>query len=331
MKILDAAYETLKEMGRPLHSRDLTERMIASGRWDSESDEREKSVIGRISMDIREQGKQSRFKRTRPGWYALNVPTPPNPPAPAGPQPKLNHLTFLDAAEQVLQEAGRHLHFKEITKRALDQDLIVSYGPTPEHSMNAAIGREIKQRLMRGEVQRFRRVGKGFIDLEESDEILQRIQRHNNRIRAELLEQLHQIDPTEFEHLIGRLLEALDFIEVSVTSKSNDSGIDVLGTLVVGNVVKIKMAVQVKRWKKKKNIQAPIVQQVRGSLRVHEQGLIITTSDFSPGARREAESPNASPVALMNGQELINLMIEHQILVHREPHHLLRLGDPDDE
>jgi restriction system protein len=35
-------------------------------------------------------------------------------------------------------------------------------------------------------------------------------------------------------------------------------------------------------------VQAPVVQQVRGSLGAHEQGLIITTSDFSTGARSEA-------------------------------------------
>jgi len=36
------------------------------------------------------------------------------------------------------------------------------------------------------------------------------------------------------------------------------------------------MAGQVKRWKR--NVQAPMVRQVRGSLGTHEQGLIITTS-----------------------------------------------------
>ena len=69
------------------------------------------------------------------------------------------------------------------------------------------------------------------------------------------------------------------------------------GTLVVGDVIRTRMAVQVKRWKH--NVQAPIVQQVRGSLGTHEQGLIITTSDFSAGAREEAARPDAVPVGLM--------------------------------
>jgi len=38
------------------------------------------------------------------------------------------------------------------------------------------------------------------------------------------------------------------------------------------------------------------------SLLTHDQGLIITTSGFSPGARREAKPSDAVPVALMNGE-----------------------------
>ena len=90
------------------------------------------------------------------------------------------------------------------------------------------------------------------------------------------------MDPGDFEELIGTLLTKLGFEDVEVTARSNDGGIDVRGTLVTGDVIRTRMAVQVKRWKA--NVQTPIVQQVRGSLGTHEQGLIITTSDFSKGA-----------------------------------------------
>ena len=69
-----------------------------------------------------------------------------------------------------------------------------------------------------------------------------------------------------------------------MTPASGDGGIDVRGTLVVGDVIRTRMAVQVKRWKR--NVQAPTVQQVRGSLGTHEQGLIVTTSDFRQGGVR---------------------------------------------
>ena len=58
----------------------------------------------------------------------------------------------------------------------------------------------------------------------------------------------------------------------------------------------------------------------------HEHGLVITTSDFSSGARVEAERSNAVPVALMNGEQLVGLLVEHGIGVSRTAHDLLELG-----
>jgi len=70
---------------------------------------------------------------------------------------------------------------------------------------------------------------------------------------------------------------------------------------------------------------------VRGSLGTHEQGLIVTTSDFSDGARQEAERANAVPVALMNGEQLVALLVEHNIGIHRTAYDLIELGDSRNE
>ena len=109
----------------------------------------------------------------------------------------------------------------------------------------------------------------------------------------------------------------MGFDDVEVTQRSHDGGIDVRGTLLVADSIRIKMAVQAKKWKLKNNVQAPVVQQVRGSLGAHEQGLIITTSDFSSGARTEAVQPNKTPIALINGEQLVLLLMEHGIGVQR--------------
>ena len=137
------------------------------------------------------------------------------------------------------------------------------------------------------------------------------------------------MDSANFEALIGRLLISIGFESVLVTPYRGDGGIDVRGTLVVGSVIKTRMAVQVKRWKY--NVRSPDVQQVRGSLGAHEQGLIITTSNFSTGARTEAERPDTTPVALMNGEDLVNLLIENDIGVRRASHDLIELGEEDEE
>jgi restriction system protein len=47
--------------------------------------------------------------------------------------------------------------------------------------------------------------------------------------------------PTDFEGLIGELLASIGFDEVEVTSLSTDGGIDVRGTLVVGDVIRTRL------------------------------------------------------------------------------------------
>jgi restriction system protein len=101
-----------------------------------------------------------------------------------------------------------------------------------------------------------------------------------------------------------------------------------LGAEGIAKVIRTKMAVQVKKWSKQ-NVQTPQVQQVRGSLGAHEQGMIITTSDFSKGALAEAISPNKVPVALMNGEQLVALMVEHEVMVTRRSHDILELEDDE--
>ena len=63
-----------------------------------------------------------------------------------------------------------------------------------------------------------------------------------------------------------------------------------------------------------------------GSLGTHDQGLIITTSDFSSGARIEAERVNDVPFALMDGEQLVRLLVEHKIGVRRVPYDLIELS-----
>ena len=136
---------------------------------------------------------------------------------------------------------------------------------------------------------------------------------------------LQGMDPQEFEELIARLLAEIGFEDIEVTQRSKDGGIDVRGTLVVGDVIRTRMAVQVKRWQPKNRVQSQTVQQVRGSLGTHEQGLIITTGDFTAGARTEAARPNAVPVALMNGEQLVILLAKHEVGICRHFHDLLEL------
>ena len=238
-------------------------------------------------------------------------------------------MSFVDAAERVLRESGSRapMHYQEITQLAITQGLIRPEGETPSRSLTSLVGKDIRRREARGEPPRFVRDGRGLIGLAEElpQGLAAQIEQHNDSVRGQVLSRLREGSPAEFEDLVAELLTKLGFEEVERTSLGGDGGIDVRGTLVVGSVVRLRMAVQAKRWKN--NVTAPTVQQVRGSLGAHEQGLIITTSDFSKGARVEAARADASPVALMGGEQLTDLLVEHEVGVEKKTYPLLQFLD----
>ena len=53
---------------------------------------------------------------------------------------------YLDAAAKVLKDAGKPLHYKEITLRAITRKLITPGGKTPADSMNSRISVDIKNK-----------------------------------------------------------------------------------------------------------------------------------------------------------------------------------------
>ena len=325
--MLDAAVRVLQDAGRPLAVRELTNTALESGYWTTSGKTPWDTLSARISEHIAKTGNDSRIVRVSPGVFALREPAPPGPPepAPVSPTPEKRPdgaTSFLKAAYRVLTECNPHkkpIHYRDIVRTAMENGWLVSRGQTPELSLYTQVYDEIERHKRRGTHPRFERHKGGLIGLTEwaTAGLPAQIDAHNRSVRKALRERLYELPFADFEQLVGQLLVELGFEDVEVTSKSGDGGIDVRGTLVVGGVIRTRMAVQAKRWKKGNNVQAPTVQQVRGSLGTHEQGLIITTSSFSAGAREEAKRPNAVPVALMDGDDLIELLVEHEIGVSK--------------
>ena len=336
MTALDAAAMVLQEAEGPLHYREITRRMLERGLWSTRGETPWNTVNARLATDIRDRGLASRFVRTAPGHFALNpVPTEESPLAERPRIPRTNEdegttvLSFTDAAEQILlQSLSREpLHYSIITELALDRGLIRTEGRTPSATMYSVILSEIRRRDARGESPRFVQHGRGLVGLASwlPVGVAALIEENNREVRQKLLDRAHNAPPASFEALVGELLAAIGFEDVEVTDVSADGGIDVRGTLVVGEAVRIRTAVQAKRWKN--NVTAPVVQQVRGSLGAHEQGLIITTSDFSGGAKEEAARPDAAPVALMGGEQFAALLARYEIGAHAQRYDLLTLDD----
>ena len=245
-------------------------------------------------------------------------------------------LSFTDAAEKVLREqaGSRPMHYTGIVERAIELGYLVTEGQTPERTLSAMIGTENRRRIARGEEPRFVVHGRGYYSLAAPTRGFEReLDRHNDRTRDRLREALLDMDPEVFEHLMAQLLSEIGYEDIAVTSYSGDGGIDVVATLSVGGVTKVKTAVQVKRHRSR--IGPAVVRELRGSLGAHQRGLIITTSDFTRKAYEESVQPDRAPISLVNGSKLVELMAEHGIGIRRKDVAILTLdrealeGEPE--
>lgn len=337
MNVQEAAVKVLEEAGSPLHAREIAKRILAKKLWKTEGKTPHQTVAARLYMDIKQNGGSSPFVLVAPQTFALRSGRKSSPrqedvrkgDGETTERPSGETYSFTDSAEKVLERFGNKqpMHYRAITEKAMEHGWLTTEGRTPEASMYAQIITEIRRYQKRGEQPRFVQHGKGYVGLSRwmGQGLAFEIEQHNKKVRHALLKRLHAMKWEAFEELIARLLAEIGFEDIEMTGRSGDGGIDVRATLVVGDVIRTRMAVQVKKWKR--NVQAPVVQQVRGSLGTHEQGLIITTSDFSAGARQEAARPDAVPVALMNGERLVVLLVENGIGIIRRAHDLIELDD----
>lgn len=135
--------------------------------------------------------------------------------------------------------------------------------------------------------------------------------------RSQLLDRINDLSPREFELFARRLLQVYGFDDVEVTTVSADGGIDGHGKLLLG-LATMNVAFQCKRWQG--NVGRPEVDKFRGAIQGEfEQGVFFVTSDFTQGARNASLRPGAVPIILLNGESIVDLMIEKGLGVERIP------------
>jgi restriction system protein len=120
-----------------------------------------------------------------------------------------------------------------------------------------------------------------------------------------------KMTPDAFERLAQRLLREAGFRNVEVLGKSGDGGIDGVGVYRL-SLVSFPVYFQCKRWANQ--VPAAAVRDFRGAMSGRgEKGLLITTATFSPAAREEATRDGAPPVDLVSGEDLCDLLKDHEL------------------
>jgi restriction system protein len=119
----------------------------------------------------------------------------------------------------------------------------------------------------------------------------------------EVLEIMRNITPDQFERLCMRLLREIGFVNVEVTGRPGDNGIDGKGILKIGGILSFHVAFQAKRYSG--SVGSSTIRDFQGATmgRV-DKGIVITTGSFTRDARQEAARDGATPIDLIDGQEL---------------------------
>ncbi len=156
------------------------------------------------------------------------------------------------------------------------------------------------------------------------------IQAINSELASELLETIKAKSPAFFEQLVVDLMLALGYggsmTDAGTAFKTtNDGGID--GVIKEDRLGLSNIYLQAKRWKEDSTVGRPQIQEFVGALmgRHATRGVFITTSKFSSGAIEYAKHL-PQPVILIDGEKLVQLMIEYNVgVTTRQTYEVKRL------
>ena len=130
--------------------------------------------------------------------------------------------------------------------------------------------------------------------------------------REKLLDLLLALPPSGFERLCQRLLREAGFVQVVVTGRTGDGGIDGYGTLQVNPLVSFKVLFQCKRYQKP--VSSSQIRDFRGAMQGRaDKGIMLTSGTFTADAQREATRDGVPPIELVDGQKLINMFAQLEL------------------
>ena len=133
--------------------------------------------------------------------------------------------------------------------------------------------------------------------------------------REKALGIIKQIDPSSFERLCQRLLRESGFVEVHVTGKAGDGGIDGHGVIRL-QLISFRVVFQAKRFSNA--VSANIVRDFRGAMSGRaEKGLIITTGRFTREAEKEAKRDGTPMIDLIDGDRLIDILCDLELGIEK--------------
>ena len=163
------------------------------------------------------------------------------------------------------------------------------------------------------------------------DSIDDNYQQIRKQLAAELLEQIKEKSPRFFEELVIDLLVKMGYggsrEDAEAVGRSGDGGID--GIINEDRLGLDVVYVQAKRWEG--NVGRPEIHKFTGALieKNARKGIFITTSDFSREARESADNSDDPKIVLIDGRQLAEFMIDHNVGVSTVKTYEIKRVDSD--
>jgi restriction system protein len=127
--------------------------------------------------------------------------------------------------------------------------------------------------------------------------------------REELLKTLIEMSSSAFERLVQRMLRESGFIQVEVTGRSGDGGIDGKGIMRLGGLLSFHVIFQCKKWQG--TVSASQIRDFRGAMVGRaDKGLLVTTGTFTKDAVKEATRDGAPAIDLVDGEQFLDKLKE---------------------
>lgn len=145
--------------------------------------------------------------------------------------------------------------------------------------------------------------------------IAQNYQEHEDRLKAELRQNIMNNPPDFFEELVLDLLFEMGYggsrADAEAVGRSGDGGID--GIIKEDKLGLDLIYVQAKR--QQDNVSVGKVRDFTGALdsKGARKGIFITTSDFTRAAKDFAEEVTSKRIILIDSKQLVQLMIDHDL------------------
>lgn len=200
-------------------------------------------------------------------------------------------------------------------------------------NLSSAIVQNIPAYIEYQEAKKSKNKGTNHINRSEMGELEvdEWFQSKKEETKEQLINQLTQMNPYQFETLMVNLLNKMGYKgpngQSIVTQKSNDNGID--GVIYQDALGLQKVYLQVKRYAAGNSVGQPEIAAFSGSVKLKhmDRGVFITTSTFTAKAYEAAKSLN---IVTIDGDMLTNLMIQYGVGVEEaKTYHVYRVNKDD--